>query len=82
MKRPQVNNKPMSYSQVLRTLGTYLDNHHLQEMRILEGADAIILQGLATQGDHAGERVTYELTEDDIYDLYLDQTAQRGKRVA
>jgi hypothetical protein len=82
MNRPQVNNKPMTYSEILRVLGRYLDTHNLVEPRILEAADTFILQGLALRGEHTGERLTYQLTEDDILDLYLDATAQRGKRIS
>lgn len=81
MNRPLVNNRQMTYSELLRILGAYMDSHHMVEARIMEAADTFILQGLATRGEHTGERVTYQLTEDDILDLYLDATARRGKRL-
>ncbi len=81
MNRPLINNRQMTYSELLRILGSYLDSHHMVEARIMEAADTFILQGLATRGEHTGERVTYQLTEDDLFDLYLDATAKRGKRL-
>ncbi len=82
MNRPLVNNRQMTYSELLRILGAYMDSHHMVEARVMEAADTFILQGLATRGEHTGERVTYQLTEDDILDLYLDATAKRGKRLS
>lgn len=81
MNPPLVNNKQMTYSQMLRVLGAYLDSHHMIEARIMEASDTFILQGLATRGEHTGERVTYQLTQDDIVELYLDAAALRGKRL-
>lgn len=82
MNRPMINEtKQMTYSELLRILGSYMDNHHLVDARIMEGADTIILQGLVLRGEHTGERVTYQLTQDDILELYLDATARRGKRL-
>lgn len=81
MNRPLVNNRPMTYSEILRVLGRYMDTHFLNDARVIEAADSFILQGFSQRGEHAGERVTFQLTEDDILDLYLDATANRGKRV-
>jgi hypothetical protein len=81
MNRPIVKGEPLSYQEIFRILGAYLDSHHMQEARVLEAAETFILQGLATRGKYSGERVTYQLTEDDILELYLDATAKRGKRI-
>lgn len=81
MNHPIVHGRPMTYSEMLRVLGRYVDTHNMSEVRVLEAADTFILQGLSLRGEHAGERVTYQLTEDDVLDLYLDATAQRGTRI-
>ncbi len=71
----------LRYSQALRVVGSYIERARLSEIRILETDDGLILQGLVTQGEHAGERETYQLSRDDIKDLLFDAYAQRGKRV-
>ncbi|OQY94890.1 MAG: hypothetical protein B6D41_06740 [Chloroflexi bacterium UTCFX4] len=81
MERPQINNRSLSYSEILRVIGRYLDTHNLVAPRILETADGFILQGVIENGARAGERETYQLTPEDIVDLRSDATAQRGKRV-
>lgn len=69
----------MSYSEILRVIGRYMDTHNLGEGRIIETSDGIILQGVIQLGPRAGERETYQLTAEDILDLHSDATAQRGK---
>jgi hypothetical protein len=79
MNRPIVKGRPMSYSEILRVIGRYMDTHNLGEGRIIETNEGIILQGVIQIGTRAGERETYQLTADDILDLHSDATAQRGK---
>ncbi len=79
MTLPQVNGKPLGYSQILRVIGYYMDRHHLGEVRIVETANGLILQGVLQLGERFGERETYQLTVDDIVDLNNDATAERGK---
>lgn len=79
MNRPTINSRPMSYSEILRVIGRYMDTHNLGEGRIIETSDGIILQGVVQIGPRAGERETYQLTADDILDLLTNATAQRGK---
>lgn len=81
MERPIFNGRPLSYSEILRVIGRYLDTHNIGDARILETDDAFIVQGIIYSGTRAGERETYQLTAEDIVDLRNDATAQRGKRV-
>lgn len=79
MLRPQINGRAMSYSEILRVIGRYMDRHHLGEGRILETQEGFILQGVIQMGERTGERETYQLTAEDIVDLRNDATAERGK---
>jgi hypothetical protein len=81
MKRPVYQGREMSYSEILRVIGHYMDRHNLAEARVVETADSFILQGVIQLGDRTGERETYQLTSDDIVDLRIDATAERGKLV-
>ncbi|MCG3141172.1 MAG: hypothetical protein HDKAJFGB_02387 [Anaerolineae bacterium] len=81
MVRPQINNQPLSYSEILRVIGRYLDTHNIIEPRIIETDDGLIVQGIIGSGARFGERETYQLTAEDIVDLRKDATAQRGARV-
>jgi hypothetical protein len=81
MKRPSLGNINMSYSQILRTIGAYVDNVGLSEVRIIETDEGLILQGLVMQGERAGQRDTYQLTTADIENLVQDAFAARGKRI-
>lgn len=69
----------LSYSELLRVIGRYMDRHHLGEARVIETNDGVILQGVVQAGARMGERETYQLTADDIVDLHMNATAQRGK---
>lgn len=81
MDRPLRDRTPITYSEMLRLMGAYVDQHHLTEVRILETAEGMILQGLATQGQNSGERVTYQLTAEDVQMLLDNAIAQRVKRL-
>ncbi len=81
MERPKLNDRILSYSEILRTIGKYLDMHDIGEPRIFETVDGIIVQGVILAGPRTGERETYQLSVEDIVDLRADFTAQRGKRV-
>ncbi len=82
MDRPLRDRSPITYSEMLRLIGAYVDQHYLSEVRILETAEGMILQGMATQGQSAGERVTYQLTAEDVQMLLDNALAQRGKRLS
>ncbi len=81
MRRPLRGSINMSYSQILRTIGAYIDNAVLSEVRIVETDEGLILQGLVMQGERAGQRDTYQLTTEDVENLVHDAFAQRGKIV-
>jgi hypothetical protein len=81
MRRPKGGDKLVSYSEIMRVVGQYVERAHLSEIRVLETDEGLILQGLVTQGEHAGERDTYQLTTDDIGALIDDAHALRGKKV-
>jgi hypothetical protein len=70
-----------SYSDFLRTVGLYIDEVNLSEIRILETDEGIILQGVVRQGARAGERDTYQLSAEDIKILLEDAHAKRGKKL-
>lgn len=81
MERPIVGERVLSYSEILRVIGRYLDSHAIGEVRVIETADGFIVQGVIQSGMRTGERETYQLSAEDIIDLHHDATAQRGKRV-
>lgn len=81
MQRPQRYGQPLSYAEILRVVGMYVDNAHLVDIRVLETDEGLILQGLVTEGPRAGQRDTYQLTPEDVDGLYQEALARRGQRV-
>lgn len=81
MDRPQINSRLLSYSEILRVIGHYLDGHNIGEPRIIETDDSFIVQGVIESGPRTGERETYQLTAEDILDLHTDAAARRGKPI-
>jgi hypothetical protein len=81
MFQQQLGAMNLHYSQVLRAVGAYAERANLTELRIMETADSLILQGLVMAGANAGERATYQLTREDLQDLHYDGFAQRGKKM-
>ena len=81
MFQQQLGAMNLRYSEALRAIGAYADRANLTELRIIETADSLILQGLVTTGANAGERATYQLTHEDIQGLHVDGFAQRGKKL-
>jgi hypothetical protein len=79
MNRPILKGRALGYSEILRVIGRYMDRHKLGEVRLIESSDGLILQGVVQAGERLGERETYHLTADDIIDLHLNATAQRGR---
>ncbi len=71
----------MSYSEMLRTIGRYVDRNALEEVRIMETDEGIIVQGRVTQGDRSGEIDTYQLSIDDLTELRQDALLQRGVKL-
>ena len=71
----------MPYSEVLRVIGQYIDHNYLSEVRVIETDEGVILQGLVMKGEKIGQRATFEVTTEDIEDLFQDSYAQRGKEI-
>ncbi len=82
MQRPVHNHVRLSYSEILRALGQYIDRYSLSEVRLLETEEGVILQGLVTQGDKQGQRITYTVSTEDVEDLLQDAYAERGGKIA
>ncbi len=79
MDRRKHGQAPLTYSEVLRVIGAYIDSAKLSDIRVLETDEGMILQGRQTQGEGAGQSETYQLTKEDIETLLADAKAQRGK---
>ncbi len=79
MDRRKRGQAPLTYSEVLRVIGAYIDSAKLSDIRVLETDEGMILQGRQTQGEGAGQSETYQLTKEDIETLLADAKAQRGK---
>ncbi len=71
----------MSYSEMLRVIGRYVDRNSLEELRLVETDDGIIVQGRVTKGERAGEIDTYQLTIEDLAELRQDALLQRGVKL-
>jgi hypothetical protein len=75
-----MGNTVVTYAEILRCIGQYIDRANLTEVRVIETDDGLILQGLITRGEREGERDTYQLSPDDILALVEDGQTMRGKR--
>ncbi len=81
MQRQMPAEKRLKYSEILRVIGFYADRAHLNDIRLLETDDGIIVQGRVMAGQRAGELDTYQLTLEDIETLQSDARAQRGTKL-
>ncbi len=81
MQRVTRTGAPMSFSEILRVIGRYIDSNRLSEVRIVETEDAIIVQGRVTQGERMGEIDTYQLSIEDLAELRQDALLQRGVKL-
>jgi hypothetical protein len=81
MRRPKRGEAILSYSEVLRLIGQYIERANLSEIRIVETDEGLILQGIVARGAREGERDTYQLSPEDISALLEDAYAMRGKRI-
>ncbi len=81
MEHQALMNHRLTYSEILRVIGAYIDHEHLVDIRVLETADGMVLQGRQTLGEGAGLPATYQLTKDDIQILLADARAHRGRRI-
>lgn len=80
MRKPKHGSTFLRYSEILRVIGQYIERANLSEIRILETDEGLVLQGVVMQGEHAGERDTYQLTPEDIAALFEDGQAMRGRK--
>ena len=71
----------MPYAEILRVIGQFIDRTNLSEVRVLEMDEGLILQGLVMTGERAGERDTYQLTTEEIWELLRDARTKRGRRI-
>ena len=76
-----LENYHVRYSEILRAIGSYLDDAKLADIRMLETDDGVILQGTKMEGKEAGARETYQLTIEDLKSLIEDARAKRGRRM-
>jgi hypothetical protein len=81
MRKPKHGSSYMRYSEILRVIGQYIERANLNEVRILETDEGLVLQGVVMQGEHAGERDTYQLSPEDIAALFEDGQAMRGRKI-
>ncbi len=81
MQRQMPPERRLSYSEILRVIGIYVDRAHMNDVRVLEVDDGMIVQGRVVQGLRAGEIDTYQLSPEDIEELLRDTRAQRGTRL-
>lgn len=81
MQRQMPSERRMTYSEILRVIGIYVDRANMSDVRVLETDDGMIVQGRVLQGQRAGEIDTYQLTPEDIETLLRDARAQRGTRL-
>jgi len=66
MRPPLQGTKPMSYSEILRVVGRFVDRAQLVEVRVLETDEGLILQGVVRVGERTGQLDTYQLSVEDI----------------
>ncbi len=78
MRRVTRAGTSLSYSEILRVIGRYVDGNRIEEVRLIETEDAIIIQGRVTQGERIGEIDTYQLSIEDLAELRQDALLQRG----
>ncbi|MGB8648325.1 MAG: hypothetical protein WCF84_24025 [Anaerolineae bacterium] len=81
MQRMTRAGTPMTYSEILRVMGRYADRNNLEELRIIETDEGIVIQGRVTAGDRLGEIDTYQLSIEDLSELRQDALLQRGVKL-
>ncbi len=79
MDRGKRGQAALTYSEILRVIGAYIDHAKLSDVRVLETDEGMILQGRQVEGEEAGRTETYQLTKEDIETLLADAKAKRGK---
>jgi hypothetical protein len=74
--------KRSDYQDVLRALGSFVDDHGYSDIRIIETEDGLVIQGRVTDRREIGESSyeTYLITDDDIKELVRDAFRRRGQK--
>jgi len=74
--------KRSDYQDVLRALGSFIDEHGYQDVRIIETEDGLVIQGRVTDRREIGESSydTYLITDDDIKVMVRDAFQRRGQK--
>ncbi len=70
------------YQDVLRAVGLYIDEHRFVNVRLIETADGLILQGIALDKLDTldAKPETYLLTTEDLRALLRDAYERRGQQ--
>lgn len=74
--------KRSDYQDVLRALGSFIDEHGYSDVRIIETEDGVVLQGRVHERRELGESSydTYLITDDDIKTMVRDAFQRRGQK--
>jgi len=74
--------KRSDYQDVLRALGSFIDDHGYSDIRIVETEDGLVIQGRVTDRREIGEASydTFLITDDDIKVMVRDAFRRRGQK--
>ena len=74
--------KRSDYQDVLRALGSFIDDHGYSDVRIVETEDGLVIQGRVVDRREIGESSydTYLITDDDIKLMVRDAFQRRGQK--
>jgi hypothetical protein len=74
--------KRSDYQDVLRALGSFIDDHGYTDVRIIETEDGLVIQGRVADRREIGESSydTYLITDDDIKVMVRDAFQRRGQK--
>ena len=74
--------KRSDYQDVLRAVGSFIDEHGYTDVRIIETDDGLVIQGRVVDRREIGESSydTYLITDDDIKVMVRDAFQRRGQR--
>jgi hypothetical protein len=74
--------KRSDYQDVLRALGSFIDDHGYTDVRIVETEDGLVLQGRVIERREIGESSydTYLITDEDIKVMVRDAFQRRGQK--
>jgi len=74
--------KRSDYQDVLRALGSFIDEHGYSDVRIVETEDGLVIQGRVVDRREIGESSydTYLITDDDIKVMVRDAFQRRGQK--